>query len=89
MKDHLLGEESNTFTSGLGETITIELTDSDQETASLLSKVLEGHDKLVQLITTAIYEPLPLALSSEHVREMEDVEVNTANIGLWIDPIGT
>ena len=83
-----MGEENNTFTNGLGETIIIELTDSDQETASLLSKVLKGHEKLVQLITTAIYEPLPMALSSEYVREMEDIEVDPTNIGLWIDPIG-
>lgn len=83
-----MGEESNSFTNGLGETIVIELDDSEQETVSLLSKVLEGHAKLAQQISKAIYEPLPLALSSAIAREMEDLEVDIANIGLWIDPIG-
>ena len=38
MKGSIFGEESNQFTNALGETITVELCDSPQQTTQLLSQ---------------------------------------------------
>ncbi|KAL7288220.1 hypothetical protein TKK_0017768 [Trichogramma kaykai] len=82
------GEENNVFSNTLGETITVEVCSSQDETAALLKKVL-GNDQLAaELLSQEVHRDISLTDVSVDSKNLPtDLEVQISDLGIWIDPI--
>ncbi|XP_066903739.1 inositol polyphosphate 1-phosphatase, partial [Halyomorpha halys] len=78
---HIYGEENNQFVSD-GETITVEVKPTAEETANLLNKVI-GNFKASKTLSEALYSPItvPNNIIEQELPQLPD------NLGVWIDPI--
>lgn len=56
MRDNIQGEESATFTNGLGETIELVINDSQAHTAELLLKILNGDSAAAELLADEVHK---------------------------------
>lgn len=52
---HIQGEETSTFTNGLGESIDLEITDNQDETIERLVKILDGDRVAAELLATEVH----------------------------------
>ncbi|XP_038171356.1 inositol polyphosphate 1-phosphatase [Arvicola amphibius] len=80
----IFGEESNEFTNDLGEKITVELRSTEEETAELLSKVLDGNVPASEALAKVVHQDVDLTdptLESLEIRVPQDI------LGIWVDPI--
>lgn len=80
----IFGEESNEFTNDLGEKITVELRSTEEETAELLSRVLDGNVSASEALAKVVHQDVDLSdptLESLEVRVPQDI------LGIWVDPI--
>lgn len=78
------GEESNEFTNDLGEKITVELRSTEEETAELLSRVLDGNRPASEALAKVVHQDVDLTdptLESLEIRVPQDI------LGIWVDPI--
>lgn len=86
MKGSIFGEESNQFTNALGESTTIHLCDTQQQTTQLLKDILDDNEEAASLLSQVVHrkaEAVPLieGLDSLHASIPSD------DVGIWIDPI--
>uniref|UniRef100_UPI00398EED81 inositol polyphosphate 1-phosphatase n=1 Tax=Pristiophorus japonicus TaxID=55135 RepID=UPI00398EED81 len=81
---HIAGEESNKFENGLGETITVKVCKTEQGTAELLSKVLDGNLKAAGLLAKCIHEDVHID-DPDLQKQTTDIPIDT--LGIWVDPI--
>lgn len=82
--ERVFGEESNEFTNDLGEKITVELQSTEEETAELLSRVLDGNMPASEALAKVVYQDVDLTdptLESLEIRVPQDI------LGIWVDPI--
>lgn len=78
------GEESNKFENGLGETVTVTVCVTEEETATLLAAVLDGDLTAASLLARAIHQdPTITNMDTEDL----DVPLRISDVGIWIDPI--
>ncbi|XP_060620098.2 inositol polyphosphate 1-phosphatase [Anolis sagrei] len=84
LEDHILGEESNKFENGLGETVVVQVCSTEQDTAALLQKILDRNQTAADLLAAAIHQEV--VLSDPAVDEVT-VAIPTENLAVWIDPI--
>lgn len=79
------GEESNTFTNTLGESVTIQVRETTEDTAKLLNKVLNGNTEAATLLAKVIHQDVVVEITNDQ----NDLEtcIPDDEIGLWIDPI--
>nr|XP_048311982.1 inositol polyphosphate 1-phosphatase [Myodes glareolus]XP_048311983.1 inositol polyphosphate 1-phosphatase [Myodes glareolus]XP_048311984.1 inositol polyphosphate 1-phosphatase [Myodes glareolus]XP_048311985.1 inositol polyphosphate 1-phosphatase [Myodes glareolus] len=80
----IFGEESNEFTNDLGEKITVELRSTEEETAELLSRVLDGNVPASEALAKVVHQDVDLTdptLESLEIRVPQDI------LGIWVDPI--
>lgn len=54
LSDSIHGEESNTFTNTLGETVTVRVMETQEETEQLLMKVLDNNQVAAKLLATQV-----------------------------------
>ncbi|EDW97305.2 inositol polyphosphate 1-phosphatase [Drosophila yakuba] len=87
MQDAILGEESPNFTNKLGESVTIAVGATEEDTASCLQAVLSGHEGAASALATEVHREV--SFSSEKLGEIAQLpdELDYANLGIWIDPI--
>lgn len=52
---HIQGEESASFTNGLGETADLQITDDEANTVERLTKILDGDDTAAELLATEVH----------------------------------
>uniref|UniRef100_A0A3P9HSU6 Inositol polyphosphate 1-phosphatase n=1 Tax=Oryzias latipes TaxID=8090 RepID=A0A3P9HSU6_ORYLA len=78
------GEESNKFQNGLGESVTVTVCSTEEETATLLATVLDGDDTAASLLAKAIHQD-PDTIESG--TDGPTVPLNPSELGIWIDPI--
>ncbi|XP_059621328.1 inositol polyphosphate 1-phosphatase [Phlebotomus argentipes] len=85
MRENIRGEESSTFTNSLGETITVQVGDSLEETANLLEKVLNGNKLVADLLAAEVHR----SVVTDEAQSIEGVEgeISPADVGIWVDPI--
>ncbi|XP_061583436.1 inositol polyphosphate 1-phosphatase [Cololabis saira] len=84
MADFIQGEESNKFENGLGESVTVTVCSTVEETATLLATVLDGDHTAASLLARAIHQdPETIELSTDGLT----IPVSPAELGIWIDPI--
>jgi len=88
MQEAILGEESPNFTNKLGESVTIAVGSSEEDTASCLQAVLSGHEGAASALAKEVHQEVNF--SSEKLGEIPQLpeELDYANLGIWIDPIG-
>ncbi|CAK8684753.1 unnamed protein product [Clavelina lepadiformis] len=82
------GEENNEFTNKLGETITVEVKQNEEETCKLLSHVLDGNQNAARLLAECAHTSIDEAsLDEASLKKLQDCELNVDELGIWIDPI--
>ncbi|KAG7477425.1 hypothetical protein MATL_G00069550 [Megalops atlanticus] len=84
LKGFIHGEESNKFENGLGESITVTVCETEEETAALLATVLDGDRTAAALLATAIHQDLQLV---DQAAESLELPLRPHELGIWIDPI--
>ncbi|XP_071766979.1 inositol polyphosphate 1-phosphatase [Centroberyx gerrardi] len=78
------GEESNKFENGLGESVTVTVCVTEEQTAALLASVLDGDDTAASLLARAIHQdPATIETGTEGL----SVPLSPSELGIWIDPI--
>lgn len=83
LSSKIQGEEQNSFQNTLGESIKVELTDSEEETSDLLCKVLNGKVHIAEALANIVH-------SGDVIFDREcssPVTVPADSLGIWIDPI--
>ncbi|XP_005366431.1 inositol polyphosphate 1-phosphatase [Microtus ochrogaster] len=80
----IFGEESNEFTNDLGEKITVELRSTEEETAELLSRVLDGNVPASEALAKVVHQDVDL---SDPTLESLEIRVPQEILGIWVDPI--
>ncbi|MBN3297638.1 INPP phosphatase, partial [Amia calva] len=78
------GEESNKFENGLGDSVTVRVCSTQEETAALLSAVLNGNKMAASLLAQAIHQDLQV---TDPVGAALQLPLSPDSLGIWIDPI--
>ncbi|KAJ8358537.1 hypothetical protein SKAU_G00150620 [Synaphobranchus kaupii] len=84
MKGFIHGEESNKFENGLGESVTVRLCGTEQETAALLATVLDGDAMAAALLARAVHQDLQV---TDAAAESLELPLSPRDLAIWIDPI--
>lgn len=61
IRDNIQGEETSTFTNGLGESIVLEIFDDPSQTAERLLKVLDGDSAAADLLAEQVHKNVTVA----------------------------
>ncbi|KAL4222445.1 Inositol polyphosphate 1-phosphatase [Mactra antiquata] len=81
--ESIYGEESNKFTNTLGDSITVEIQDTSQQTQQILSEVLDENMEAAKILADVIHQDVNV----DNDLQCIDKEINVKDIGVWIDPI--
>nr|CAD7406725.1 unnamed protein product [Timema cristinae] len=85
---HIYGEETNSFTNTLGDTITVEVQKDQDSTAALLSKVLDGDTIAANLLASEVHRDMVLAeVDAGSVPLPLNLELPLQSMAMWVDPI--
>lgn len=84
LEDHIFGEESNEFTNSLGEKIKVEVCTTEEGTAELLSKVLNGNMTAAELLASIVHCDVSI---EDPALEKLAAEIPQDTMALWVDPI--
>jgi len=92
--NNIYGEENNSFSNALGETITVSIQSTVEETAGLLSKVLDdgssSNSRAAQILANEIHRDMTSDVIGD--QRLQDIPTDLLfpydDIGIWIDPIG-
>lgn len=55
MRDNIQGEETATFTNGLGDTVDLEINDDEANTVERLVKILDGDRVAAELLAAEVH----------------------------------
>ncbi|CAL1262060.1 unnamed protein product [Larinioides sclopetarius] len=80
---NICGEEQNKFQNSLGESIVVELTESEEDTATLLNKVLDGRDHIAKSLASVVHSSEKTCVN----QYSSPCLIPADNVGIWIDPI--
>lgn len=85
---HIKGEESNSFSNTLGDTITVAVQDTESGTAALLSQVLNGDTTAGDLLAAEVHRKISIDFDSVELNCIpNDLVLPLNQFGIWIDPI--
>lgn len=84
LEDHIFGEESNEFTNSLGEKIKVKVCGTESDTASLLSKVLDGNTTAAGALAKIVHREVCIV---DPAIEKVKASVPQDTIAMWVDPI--
>lgn len=89
LKGYIYGEENNTFTNALGESVTVILNETKSNTLELLTKILDGDEAAAEYLTECVHSTI--SINDVPVQSIPNsIPVMALNeLALWIDPIGT
>ncbi|KAK9879364.1 hypothetical protein WA026_004212 [Henosepilachna vigintioctopunctata] len=86
LESRIRGEESNVFCNTLGEKITVEIKESQEDTADLLATVLNGNNDAAVLLAEEVHKSVSLE-EINTIRCPEYFSLDIDRLGIWIDPI--
>lgn len=86
--DQIHGEESNKFSNTLGETITVEVQETEAATSELLCKVLNGDRNAADLLAAEVHKDIEVDDINSQISGYLDLNIPVKNLSIWIDPIG-
>ncbi|XP_014662184.1 PREDICTED: inositol polyphosphate 1-phosphatase-like [Priapulus caudatus] len=81
--ERIFGEESNKFTNTKGETIRVDVKNTEEETCELLAKVLDGNMEAACLLAVAVHKEVRMKVDLNNVT----IQLPLKDLGVWIDPI--
>ncbi|KAH0560850.1 inositol polyphosphate 1-phosphatase [Cotesia glomerata] len=85
------GEETNVFSNTLDKTVIVKVCSTSEETTKLLSQVLDDDVETAGVLAMEIHRDIELSEINPAVDynylENYDVDVDIADLGIWIDPI--
>ncbi|KAJ1520964.1 hypothetical protein ONE63_004039 [Megalurothrips usitatus] len=85
---HIKGEESAKFSNALGETVTVEVKSTKEETAEMLCKVLDGDQAAAEMLAEEVHRVVEIdRVNIGYVPIPPDLELPIEDLGIWIDPI--
>lgn len=79
------GEESAEFTNTLGEQITVRICDTQDSTATLLAKVLDGNKEAADILAALAHRDVTFSPDPHLMDKVPDLPVE--HLGIWIDPV--
>ena len=83
----VLGEETNTFSNAMGESIVVRVCPTSEETTQLLAKVMGSDIATAELLAMEVHKDIEF-LDVPMIPELPlDIDVNVDDLGIWIDPI--
>ena len=86
--ENILGEESNTFTNTLGETVTVAVQSTEAQTSELLGKVLNNNNQAAAILASHVHEEISIEKLPANLPQHLPADLLSAeDIGIWIDPI--
>ena len=86
--ENILGEESNTFTNTLGETVTVAVQSTEAQTSELLGKVLNNNNQAAAILASHVHEEISIEKLTANLPQHLPADLLSAeDIGIWIDPI--
>lgn len=89
LQKKIKGEEVNSFTNTLGETISIEIKDSVEGTAETLEKILDGNSRAATILANEVHREIDIKdVNIGDVPLPDALQVEMKTLGIWIDPIG-
>lgn len=71
----------------MGETISVEVKASQEETSSLLEKVLNGDRLAADLLAFEVHKDIEIE-TIKTVLPHGKFDIDLSSLGVWIDPIG-
>ncbi|KAK2501193.1 hypothetical protein MC885_007363 [Smutsia gigantea] len=80
----IFGEESNEFTNDLGENIILRLCPREEETAELLSKVLNGNKLASEALAKVVHRDVTV---TDPTLDLIKIDIPQDVLGIWVDPI--
>ncbi|CAK9828824.1 Inositol polyphosphate 1-phosphatase [Anthophora retusa] len=81
------GEENNTFSNAMGESIVVEVCPTIEETTQLLAKVMGSDSATAQFLATEVHKDVQFS-DIPIVAELPfDFDIDIPDLGIWIDPI--
>jgi len=87
----VFGEEDNEFKNKFGEKIIVQIQDTEEKTANLLSKVLDGNKYAAKNLARLTHEDLTDSVSNhiskEALSSLENVHISFDKTAFWVDPI--
>ncbi|MCL4122769.1 UNVERIFIED_CONTAM: hypothetical protein GTU68_041522 [Idotea baltica] len=86
LADHVRGEENASFTNTLGEKIEVCVCESQNDTATLLAKVLDGNVEAANILAEVVHGKIDDIVIQEEVKAKFPA-IKLDNVGIWIDPI--
>lgn len=81
------GEENNTFTNALGETIVVEVCSTCLETTNLLAKVMGNDTETAIFLAEEVHKQIRLKDVNTVHDIPKDLPLPIEDLGIWIDPI--
>ncbi|XP_056392353.1 inositol polyphosphate 1-phosphatase [Hyla sarda] len=84
LEQNVRGEESNKFTNEHGEKIIVKVCPTEEETASLLQKVLDNNKSAAKTLARAVHQEVTL---TDKALNAVNVSIPLDNIAVWVDPI--
>ncbi|XP_073414279.1 inositol polyphosphate 1-phosphatase [Dendrobates tinctorius] len=84
LEKNVKGEESNEFTNELGEKIIVKVCPTEEETASLLERVLDNNKAAAKTLARAVHQDVTLR---DEALDAVSVCIPLENIAVWVDPI--
>ena len=86
--ENIFGEESNSFTNTLGETVTVVVQSSQAETEELLGRVLNNNKQAATILARHVHEEISIEnLSANLPQHLPGDLLSAEDLGIWIDPI--
>lgn len=82
IENNIFGEESNEFMNGLGEKIHVRVCETEQETAKLLSKVLDGNVEAAEVLARSAHQNIVIP-----DLDTGRIDIPQDRLGVWVDPI--
>ncbi|KJE95240.1 inositol polyphosphate 1-phosphatase-PA [Capsaspora owczarzaki ATCC 30864] len=99
IKEHVQGEENNTFTNTLGEKVVLEVQATQEATQALLLRVLDGNVDAAAALASIVHQKIELSdfdvdgllaqsFAASHAgAAFETATIDASTLGIWIDPI--
>ncbi|KAM4024693.1 inositol polyphosphate 1-phosphatase isoform 1-T3 [Anomaloglossus baeobatrachus] len=84
LEKNVRGEESNEFTNELGEKIIVKVCPTEEETASLLQRVLDNNKAAAKTLARAVHQEVTV---TDEALDAVNLHIPIDDIAVWVDPI--
>lgn len=81
------GEETNTFSNAMGESIVVGICPTSEETTQLLAKVMGSDIATAELLATEVHKDIQFLDIPMIATLPIDFDADINDLGIWIDPI--